>query len=124
MHDTTFADLAPTANTSSVRPYMFVHQGSCAHSVTFGDLIPAAVPNDTTAYPIQLPSAPGPDPRERIKKCQLCSKGKAEWVTVQDQRADRDFCLWCSSCFEAFHLEQDGSLAYDVEYHRVELPDL
>ncbi|TPX61212.1 hypothetical protein PhCBS80983_g01252 [Powellomyces hirtus] len=116
MSETTFADLCVRPGTR----YLFVHQGTCQHAVVFepnlrmlrahGDDV-----TDRTRYPIETFFKPW---KSAIVTCQVCKARKAEWVTPVDIRADRDSCRWCQDCFDRFHFNEDGTPAYEFEYHK------
>ncbi|KAH9267825.1 hypothetical protein BASA84_000512 [Batrachochytrium salamandrivorans] len=81
--------------------YLYMHQGSCGHIMTF-DNISLFNPNVDSGhrqdYPFQTLS-----PNLCQPKCYVCDVFYATHVTVGDLHTSESPTLWCSDCFRGFH---------------------
>jgi snRNA-activating protein complex subunit 3 len=88
-------------------PYLYVHQGDCAHVFAFEALRVACEsdPPRRSAYP-RLVSRKVPVER----RCAICEIYPARFVTVADKWAPDDPCLFCEKCYQPLHYDEHGEL--------------
>jgi hypothetical protein len=103
MQDTRLIDLELRLHA----PYLYVHQGDCAHVFAFQAMRLACNvdPPRRSAYPRvvmhQLP---------RERRCAICEIYPAKYVTVADRWAPEDPCLFCERCYAPMHYDEHGDL--------------
>jgi snRNA-activating protein complex subunit 3 len=88
-------------------PYLYVHQGDCAHVFAFAALRLACEsdPPRRSAYP-RLVARKVPVER----RCAICEIYPARFVTVADKWAPDDPCLFCEKCYQPLHYDEHGEL--------------
>ncbi|NXF86944.1 SNPC3 protein, partial [Eubucco bourcierii] len=102
MEDYTFNDLALKIGF----PYLFCHQGNCEHIVIITDtrLIHHDDCLDRNLYPLLIKKH-----WLCTRKCFVCKKYTARWVTNEDSLAPADPCLFCDVCFRMLHYDVEGN---------------
>ncbi|KAJ3189110.1 small nuclear RNA activating complex, polypeptide 3 [Gaertneriomyces sp. JEL0708] len=123
MSETSFEKLNVRFNA----PYKFVHQGNCEHCVLFTEARLITPLDDVvrSSYPKMIRSRLPISVMNPL--CHLCKSRKSELVTLEDPRADKDLTMWCPTCYDLFHLREDGSPEYNHEVHKyafAEIPDI
>jgi snRNA-activating protein complex subunit 3 len=103
MQDTRIIDMALRLHA----PYLYVHQGDCAHVFAFQAMRIACNvdPPRRSAYPrVVLQEMP------RERRCAICELYPAKYVTVADKWAPADPCLFCERCYAPLHYDEKGDL--------------
>lgn len=103
MQDTRIGDMTLRLHA----PYLYVHQGDCAHVFAFQAMRVACNvdPPRRSAYPrVVLQEMP------RERRCAICELYPAKYVTVADRWAPADPCLFCERCYAPMHYDENGDL--------------
>ncbi|XP_056136441.1 snRNA-activating protein complex subunit 3 [Lampris incognitus] len=102
MEDTQFVDLTVKVGF----PYLYCHQGDCEHLVIITDVRLSHKNDclDRTLYPLLIHKH-----RVSTRKCSVCHVYIGRWMTVNDQFAPSDPCLFCDKCFRMLHYDTQGN---------------
>mmetsp|Transcript_24794 Transcript_24794/g.27590 ORF Transcript_24794/g.27590 Transcript_24794/m.27590 type:complete len:382 (+) Transcript_24794:1060-2205(+) len=92
------------------KKYVYMHQGNCQHYMIFTEV---RLFNDTdeqnaNLYPIKIFQS-----KVRRRKCMVCKKLGARYVTYRDKLANTNQCFFCAQCYEQLHYDMDGNLLYE-----------
>lgn len=101
MEDTRFVDLKVKLG----YPYLYCHQGDCEHLVIITDIRLSHKDDclDMRLYPLLTHKH-----RVVTQKCAVCHLYIGRWVTMNDQLAPKDPCLFCDMCFRMLHYDSAG----------------
>ncbi|XP_062850816.1 snRNA-activating protein complex subunit 3 [Trichomycterus rosablanca] len=102
MEDVTFNDLRVKVG----YPYLYCHQGDCEHVLILIDVRLAHKDDclDRKFYPLLTHKH-----RVVTRKCCVCHLYISRWITINDQMAPMDPCLYCDQCFRMLHYDQHGN---------------
>jgi hypothetical protein len=91
-------------------PYLYTHCGNCEHIITVKDIrmLHPSDPQNFELYPLRTYFS-----RVRRKRCRMCDDFAAAFVTVGDENAPENPCVFCEYCFDAFHNDENGQRLYD-----------
>lgn len=89
--------------------YKYVHRVSCCHMLVVTDLR-LATDQDAPSlsdYPRLIFTG-----KTRRKKCEICQRFHACFLTLNDPISSKKLLLMCEFCFKNLHYKEDGELVY------------
>lgn len=102
MQDAKFEDLTLQVG----KKYLYCHRAKCEHVIIVNS-IRALSPQDEQnkhAYPILIYQA-----KHRQRKCTICDRNVAKWITSGDSFPIEDPAYYCSECYEMAHSNEGGT---------------
>lgn len=102
MQDTKFEDLIVQVG----KKYLYCHRAKCEHLITI-TAVRAIAPDDdllTSSYPILIYQA-----KYRQRKCTICERNVAKWITSGDSFSIEDPSYYCTECYNMAHRNEGGS---------------
>lgn len=103
MEHTRFQDLSIQIG----KKYLYCHRGHCEHTMMFTAIREFTDLDDHNAsvYPKQVYQS-----KYRQRKCTICDKSVAKWITSNDSFSIEDPSYYCNDCFDMAHRNEDGSI--------------
>jgi len=103
MQDTKFEDLSIQIG----KKYLYCHRAKCEHIIVVTDIRQFTASDDPNAssYPKQIFQA-----RYRQRRCTVCDRTLAKWITSEDAFSIEDPSYYCSPCFDMAHKNEDGTV--------------
>ena len=102
MEDTKFEELTLQVG----KKYLYCHRAKCEHIISVNS-IRAVSPQDEqnmNAYPILVFQA-----KHRQRKCSICDRNMAKWITSGDSFSIEDPSYYCTECYDMAHRNEGGS---------------
>lgn len=103
MEDTKWEDLSVQIG----KKYLYCHRARCEHIIVVTDVrqLTALDEADASSYPKQIFQA-----RYRQRRCTICDRTLAKWITSEDSFSIEDPSYYCADCFDMAHKNEDGSV--------------
>ena len=103
MEETRFQDLTIQVG----KKYLFCHRAKCEHIIVFTEIREVSPADDSNAnsYPKQIYQS-----KYRQRKCTICDRSVAKWITSEDTFSIEDPSYYCSECFDMAHKHHNGTL--------------
>lgn len=104
MQDTKFEDLTLQIG----KKYLYCHRAKCEHVFIVNSIRALSQQDEqnSSVYPILIYQA-----KYRQRKCTICDRNMAKWITSGDSFSIEDPSYYCSECYEMAHNNEGGSTA-------------
>lgn len=104
MQDTKFEDLTLQVG----KKYLYCHRSKCEHVIIVNSIRALSQQDEQNAnsYPVLIYQA-----KHRQRKCTICDRNMAKWITSGDSFSIEDPSYYCSECYEMAHNNEGGSTA-------------